>query len=129
MKDIELIYILLVAIIILLSFIFIRLGSILQEIKNNQVANNANSDDQYKQRGELLNSQNETLEELASVVQNINSNTNEIKFVSDVFYKYKLPDKKERDLFDQIEVDNEVSDGIARASEKSHNTYEPFSSQ
>jgi hypothetical protein len=41
-----------------------------------------------------------------------------MKFVSDIFYKYRLPDKNERVLLDQIAIDNEVSDGIARASDK-----------
>jgi len=40
-----------------------------------------------------------------------------MKYVSDVFYKYKLPDKKEREMLDQIAIYNEVSDGISGTRE------------
>ncbi|MCV4286482.1 hypothetical protein OH708_01045 [Pseudomonas capsici] len=39
----------------------------------------------------------------------------DIKEVTDVIYRYKLPNAEERRFLDQIEIDNEVSNGIQNA--------------
>ncbi|MCG9711154.1 hypothetical protein L1D46_20520 [Pseudoalteromonas sp. Isolate3] len=116
--EINLSHILLVLVVILLFAIFVRLGSIAIQITRNQEINNAYNSNHHSQRGELLQTQSEHLEEISSNVQQLQSDIEDMKFVADVFYKYKLPDKKERDLLDQIAIDNEVSDGIARARNK-----------
>ncbi|TMO58314.1 hypothetical protein [Pseudoalteromonas phenolica] len=116
--EINLSHILLVLVAILLFAIFVRLGSIAIQISRNQEIKNAYDSDHYSLRSELLQTQSEHLEEISSNVQQLQSDIEDIKFVADVFYQYKLPDKKERDLLDQIAIDNEVSDGIARARNK-----------
>lgn len=67
------------------------------------------------------NNDRETFEEIKSYFEEIceNSkvivqNTSEIKFVTDVIYKYKLPNTSEQALLDRIEIENEVSNGIQR---------------
>ena len=116
--EISISHILLGLVVILLFAIFVRLGSIAIQISRNQEINNAYNNDHYSQRGELFNNHSEHLEEISSNIQQLKSDVEDMKFVSDVFYKYKLPDKSERDFLDQIAIDNEVSDGIARARDR-----------
>jgi Tfp pilus assembly protein PilN len=115
---VDLNHILLGLIVILLFAVFVRLGSIAIQISRNQEINNAYNNDHHSQRGELLHNHSEHLEEISSNIQQLKSDVDDMKFVSDIFYKYRLPDKNERVLLDQIAMDNELSDGIARASDK-----------
>jgi hypothetical protein len=53
----------------------------------------------------------ELLDELREVRQNqseVKFDISEIKYVTDVIYKYKLPNKDKQALLDQVEIDNEV---------------------
>lgn len=116
--EINLSHILLGLIVILLFAIFVRLGSIAIQISRNQEINNAYNNDHHSQRAELLGNHSEHLDEISSNIQQLKSDVEDMKFVSDVFYKYKLPDKSERDFLEQVDIDNEVSNGIARARDK-----------
>jgi Tfp pilus assembly protein PilN len=116
--EINLNHILLGLIVILLFAVFVRLSSIAIQISRNQEINNAYNNDHHSQRGELLGNHSEHLDEISSNIQQLKSDIEDMKFVSDVFYKYKLPSKSERDFLDQVAIDNEVSDGIASARDK-----------
>ena len=53
----------------------------------------------------------EILEELREVRQNqaeVTADISEIKYVTDVIYKYKLPNRETQAFLDQVENDNEV---------------------
>lgn len=56
------------------------------------------------------------LEQLVEASVSAERNISEIKDVMDVIYRYKLPNAAERDFLDQVEIDNEVSNGILNAS-------------
>jgi hypothetical protein len=67
------------------------------------------------------NNDRETFEEIRSYLEKtcentkaIEQNTSEIKFVTDIIYKYKLPNSSEQELLDRIEIDNEFQNGIQR---------------
>lgn len=109
----EIAYILIGILILILVGIFLRLGAILLQLQSNQKISNAYNDDHHNQGGELLQRQNDTLDLLANDIQQLKTDVQDMKYVSDVFYKYKLPDKKEREMLDQITIFNEVSDGIS----------------
>jgi hypothetical protein len=56
---------------------------------------------------------NELIYEISRVREELemaNSTLNEIKYVTDIIEKYKLPDRNERDLIDQIRIDDEISE-------------------
>ncbi|NWA23903.1 hypothetical protein HX866_03270 [Pseudomonas gingeri] len=55
------------------------------------------------------------LEQLAGTSIAIEQSISDIKYVTDVIYRYKLPNAAERRLLDQIEIDNDVSTGIMSA--------------
>ena len=52
------------------------------------------------------------LEQLVEASVNIDRSIADIKDVTDVIYRYKLPNAAERAFLDQMEIDNEVSNGI-----------------
>lgn len=52
------------------------------------------------------------LEQLVEASVNTERSIAEIKDVTDVIYRYKLPNAAERAFLDQMEIDNEVSNGI-----------------
>ncbi|MFL1916790.1 hypothetical protein ACJW8B_15545 [Plesiomonas shigelloides] len=106
----EILYILLGVLILVLLGVFIRLSSIQLQLQRNQKISNAYNDDHYRQRKELLEKQNEIIEEMAADINQLQTDIKDIKYVSDIFHKYKLPDKKEREMLEQIEIDNEVFD-------------------
>jgi cell division protein FtsX len=58
------------------------------------------------------------LEQLIETSIAIEQSISEIKDVTDVIYRYKLPNAAERQFLDQIEIDNEVSNGILSAGER-----------
>lgn len=107
--DLSLTQILLGLIAVLLFAIFIRLGSIRVDMSQNQVVNQAYNDDHLSQRREHLGNLTEHLEEIATNIQQLRSDVEDMKHVSDVFYKYKLPDKAERDMLDEVAINNEIS--------------------
>ncbi|MDV5356504.1 hypothetical protein QM201_16645 [Enterobacter asburiae] len=56
---------------------------------------------------------NELIYEISRVreeIEMVNSTLNEIKYVTDIIEKYKLPDRKEREFIDQIRIDDEISE-------------------
>lgn len=70
------------------------------------------SAEQCRQRFELTTAY---LEQLVEATVSAERSISEIKEVTDVIYRYKLPNAAERKLLDQIEIDNEVSNGILNA--------------
>lgn len=70
------------------------------------------SADQCRERFELTTAH---LEQLVEASVSTERSISEIKDVTDVIYRYKLPNAAERKLLDQIEIDNEVSNGILNA--------------
>lgn len=67
------------------------------------------SADQCRERFELTTAY---LEQLVEATVNAERSISEIKDVTDVIYRYKLPNAAERKLLDQMEIDNEVSNDI-----------------
>ncbi|MGL1957394.1 MAG: hypothetical protein OCD00_08780 [Colwellia sp.] len=102
----------------LLFLIFFRLGSILSQLQNNQSVMETCQFDIQSQNSDIHNSYTEITNDINLNVESLNSTVEQIKEVVDIYYKYKLPDYNERKLLDQIAIDNEVSEGIARASNK-----------
>lgn len=107
--DLNLITFLLVGIVLVLSAIYLKLTAIFTQIKKNQEINNSYNEDHYRQRSEALQLQTDRLEELCENLEQLQNEVHEIRTVADIFYKYKLPDRNERKLLDQIAIDNEVS--------------------
>jgi hypothetical protein len=105
-----------------LMAIFVRLGSIMLKFNSSHEINIAVNDEKSRQRSELLNVQNEMIETLTLDIQKIQNDIEEIKYVSDIFYKYKLTDKREREIIDRIAIDDEVFDGLERAEKRKEST-------
>jgi len=103
---------------ILLLLIFFRLGSLISQLQNSQKAMETHNFDIHKQNCDLHDSYSEIANNIHLNVESLNSTVEGIKEVVDIYYKYKLPDHKERKFLDQIAIDNEVSDGITHASSK-----------
>lgn len=117
----ENLFILLVVIILVLLGIFWRLGSILQQLKNDQSTNNDYNNDHYYQRAELLKKEDEVLEkidDLSSHLKEVASKVEEIEHIARVFGKYKLPNKKEQKELDEFAIVEEVFDSIRNSSDK-----------
>lgn len=58
---------------------------------------------------------NESLLCIQSRLDEVEVKISNINYVMDIIYKYKLPNKKDRDLLDKIELDNEIFGGIDSA--------------
>jgi len=86
---------LLFIIIILLIMIYKKVSATPQEEVDGKIDNN-----------ELIYEINRVREELEIA----NSTLNEIKYVTDIIERYKLPDQKEREFIDQIRIDDEISE-------------------
>lgn len=67
------------------------------------------NDHQLRERFEWTRA---NLEQLAETSIAIEQRISDIKCVTDVIYRYKLPSAAERAFLDQVEIDNEVSSGI-----------------
>lgn len=96
------------ALLVLLG-IFFKLSAILIQMRSQSTNFVAYGEEHLKQQRELLEQQEYTLEQISENIQSLKDDVHDMKFVSNVFYKYKLPNKKERDLFDRIEIDNNFS--------------------
>ncbi|OGQ56759.1 MAG: hypothetical protein A3J24_03915 [Deltaproteobacteria bacterium RIFCSPLOWO2_02_FULL_53_8] len=70
------------------------------------------------QRQELSEQASEGLRDINDKLVAVEQHLADIRVVTDVIYKYKLPSKADRDFLDQIEIDNEVSEGISQAGER-----------
>ncbi len=101
----EILNIFLAIIIVILIAIFFRLGSILTRLQANQLISNAYNDDHHNQRGLLLNKL-ENLDNISYSLESMQSDIDDIKYVLDIFYKYKLPNEADREFLDKIEIDN-----------------------
>lgn len=89
----EILLLLLAVIALMLIAIYIRLGSLApaSDISPRQI---------------------DALEDIIGIKEELeraNSTLEEIRYVSDLIEKYKLPDSSERDAIDQIRIDNEIS--------------------
>lgn len=104
--------IVLIVIMTLLFAIFIRLGGIMRSMLKNQRMNAAYNGDHHAQRDELLETYKEGFEDLSDNLKDILNDIKDIKEVSEIYYKYKLPDVDERKLFDQIKLDEEISNRV-----------------
>lgn len=99
----------LIIIMVLLLAIFIRLGGIADSIIKAQRFNAAYNSDHHAHRDELLELNRQGFEELSDNLKDIITDIKDIKEVSEIYYKYKLPDMDERKLIDQIKLDEEIS--------------------
>ena len=67
------------------------------------------------QRREISEQLLDRAQELVSRSEAIEQELSEIRAVTDVIYKYKLPSKADRAFLDQVEIDNEVSERTFRS--------------
>jgi hypothetical protein len=70
------------------------------------------------QRREISEQLIDRIQDLVNQSEAIGQELSEIRAVTDVIYKYKLPSKADREFLDQMEIDSEVSDRIFRPSSK-----------
>ena len=96
------------AILIVLIALFFRIGALYKKIHSNQMDSNGFYQNSFSQREELLSVQREYLDDIAVNIEVLKNAVEDMKFVSDVFYKYKLPNKDEREELDRIVVENTV---------------------
>ncbi|HEJ6924025.1 TPA: hypothetical protein SMF48_002682 [Serratia marcescens] len=89
----EILLLLLAVIALMLIAIYIRLGSL------------APASDISPRQIDAL----EDIRAIREELERANSTLEEIRYVSDLIEKYKLPDSSERDAIDQIRIDNEIS--------------------
>lgn len=89
----EILLLLLAVITLMLIAIYIRLGSL------------APASDISPRQIDAL----EDIRAIREELERANSTLEEIRYVSDLIEKYKLPDSSERDAIDQIRIDNEIS--------------------
>lgn len=89
----EILLLLLAVIALMLIAIYIRLGSL------------APASDISPRQIDAL----EDIRAIREELERANSTLEEIRYVSDLIEKYKLPDTSERDAIDQIRIDNEIS--------------------
>ncbi|EPC6178285.1 hypothetical protein ACR0WR_005461 [Serratia marcescens] len=89
----EILLLLLAVIALMLIAIYIRLGSL------------APASDISPRQIDAL----EDIRGIKEELERANSTLEEIRYVSDLIEKYKLPDSSERDAIDQIRIDNEIS--------------------
>ena len=99
---------LLVAILIVLIALFFRIGALYKKILSNRIVSDGFEQNSFAQREELLSVQREYLDDIAEDMEVLKNAVEDMKFVSDVFYKYKLPNKDEREELDRIAVENSV---------------------
>ena len=99
---------LLVAILIVLIALFFRIGALYKKILSNRIVSDGFEQNSFAQREELLSVQREYLDDIAENMEVLKNAVEDMKFVSDVFYKYKLPNKDEREELDRIVVENTV---------------------
>ena len=95
--------------------IFVRLGAIVLQLQSNLKIDSAYNDDHWRQRGELLKKQDDILERLYDGALQLQTDVENINHVTNIFYKDKSPDKKAREILDEITIHNDFYDGISRA--------------
>ncbi|WP_353614505.1 hypothetical protein [Mangrovibacter phragmitis] len=63
----------------------------------------------------ILNDALAELENIKDSIERNNETLNDIKYVTDIILKYKLPDASERKMLDEVRLNEEVWDGINQA--------------
>ncbi len=107
------IYILLGFLILVLVAIYIVLNSLLSQLQNSGSTINAYGEE-YMQQRNLVERQSEALELIADNMEELKKDVKDMKDVADIFYKYKLPDIKDRKLLDRISIENEVFNHVSQ---------------
>ncbi|WP_226020010.1 hypothetical protein [Serratia symbiotica] len=95
----EILLLLLTVIAATLVAIYIRLGSLLPS-------------------NDVIPKESDTLEDIRGIreeLERVNSSLEDIRYVSDLIEKYKLPDAGDRRVIDQIRIDNEISEAMDRS--------------
>ena len=112
----SLVEILLTLICVFLIFVILQLSSLVNAFKTTGtiLAQELGRDFEKSQtqRVDMIEELNR-IQENTYECQQMHSDISEIKYVMDLIYKYKLPSKSEREYLDELEITNEVLDGIS----------------
>jgi hypothetical protein len=115
----EIIVVVLLSILCFLSWISLMVkNNIANTIEGLQTSVQINNSDNYNLTSEFRSEVRLAIDELCDLNRDSKEKIDNISLILDIFYKYKLPDKSERDLCDQIAIENEISDGISISREK-----------
>ncbi|QUM80792.1 hypothetical protein HWV01_11120 [Moritella sp. 5] len=117
----SIIYILFGFLILVLVAIYMVLNSLLSQLQNSGNTINAYGEE-YMQQRNLVERQSEALELIADNMEEVKRDVKEMKDVADIFYKYKLPDREEREFIDKMLIQEEVFDGVNKAMYKNKKT-------
>jgi hypothetical protein len=93
-------------------------NNIANTIEGLQTSVQINNSDNYNLTSEFRSEVRLAIDELCDLNRDSKEKIDNISLILNIFYKYKLPDKSERDLRDQIAIENEISDGISIFREK-----------
>lgn len=119
MSTFEIIVVVLLSILCFLSWISLMVkNNIANTIEGLQTSVQINNSDNYNLTSEFRSEVRLAIDELCDLNRDSKEKIDNISLILDIFYKYKLPDKSERDLCDQIAIENEISDGISISREK-----------
>ena len=69
----------------------------------------------YRQFEQAMDNLTDKFSEVELALGTIERKLSDIEYVTNIILQYKLPNERDRALLDQIEIDNEVSEGIGRA--------------
>jgi hypothetical protein len=115
----EIIVVVLLSILCFLSWISLMVkNNIANTIEGLQTSVQINNSDNYNLTSEFRSEVRLAIDELCDLNRDSKEKIDNISLILDIFYKYKLPDKSERDLCDKIAIENEISDGISIFREK-----------
>lgn len=119
MSTFEIIVVVLLSILCFLSWISLMVkNNIANTIEGLQTSVQINNSDNYNLTSEFRSEVRLAIDELCDLNRDSKEKIDNISLILNIFYKYKLPDKSERDLRDKIAIENEISDGISIFREK-----------
>ena len=74
--------------------------------------------DEFRKTHIALEEQSEKIEEICNSIESIKRSLESLKTTADLCEKYCIPSKEDRDLRDQIDLDNEHFSRLGKGSEK-----------
>ncbi|MDE1483991.1 hypothetical protein [Xenorhabdus bovienii] len=107
----EFIALLALIVLIIISFQLSRISKINKEASESIRIAYLCIDEEHKTLREHSDATFEKLASIELVLESLSRDINEIKYVSDIYYKYKLPSKKEQKELDKMAIEVEFLDG------------------
>ncbi|MDQ8205761.1 hypothetical protein [Pelagicoccus sp. SDUM812003] len=100
--------------VLLLFFMLLKISAILDSLKLRQNIENLAEAERIKRHEELIDS----IEKLTIEVESCKSEIQDVRHVTDLIEKYKLPNREEQEALDEIAINEEVFGGIEKARKK-----------